>query len=95
MVGLRTRFVFLLIVYFAGFATAVYVLSPPPEAGDRDPTQANSFKNALNSGQFAEAVNTGMHKCMDLGKDIAGRASILIKEKLEEMQANKASGDHT
>jgi len=91
MVGLRTRFVFLLFVYFAGFATAVYVLSPSSEAGD----SGQSIKNVLNSGQFAEAVNTGMHKCMDLGKDIAGRASILIKEKLEEVQANKASGDHS
>jgi len=99
MVGFRTRFFFLLIVYFAGFATAVYVLSPTPEAGNSDTMQAGNFKSMLNSGQFTEAINTGMHKCVDLGKEVAGRASVLIKEKLEkkleEMQANQASGDHS
>jgi hypothetical protein len=95
MVGFRTRFFFLLIVYFAGFATAVYVLSPTPEAGNSDTMQAENFKSVLNSGQFTEAINTGMLKCVGLGKEIAGRASVLIKEKLEEMQAKQAAGDHS
>ena len=99
MVGFRTRFFILLIVYFAGFATAVYVLSPVPEAGNSDTKQAKNFKSVLNSEQFTEAINTGMHKCVNLSKDVAGRASVLIKEKLEkmveEMQANQASGDHS
>jgi len=86
-------------VYFAGFATAVYVLSPVPEAGNSDTMQAKNFKSVPNSEQFTAAINTGMHKCVDLGKDIAGRASVVIKEKLEEMleevQANQASGDHS
>lgn len=95
MVGFRTRFFFLLIVYFAGFATAVYVLSPTPDAGDHDATQAKNLKSALNSGQFTEAINTGMHKCMGLGKDIADRAGVLIMEKLEELQAKQTAEDHS
>ncbi len=95
MVGFRTRFFFLLIVYFAGFATAVYVLSPTPEAGTSDTAQAKNFKRVLKSEQFTHAINTGMHKCMDLGKDIADRAGVLIKEKLAELQANQASRDHS
>ena len=95
MVGFRTRFFFLLVVYFAGFATAVYVLSPTPEAGDNDAVQAKNLKSALNSGQFTEAINTGMHKCMGLGKDIADRAGVLIMETLEELQAKQAGEDHS
>lgn len=95
MIGFRTRFFFLLVVYFAGFATAVYIISPTPEAGKTEPGQAKNFKSALNSEQFTQAINSGMHKCVGLGKDIAERASVLIKEKLEEMQAEQASRDHS
>ena len=94
MIGFRTRFFFLLVVYFAGFATAVYILSPTPEAGT-EPGQAKNFKSALKSEQFTQAINSGMHKCVGLGKDIAERASDLIKEKLAEMQAEQAARDHS
>ena len=33
------KFLFLLIVYCAGFATAVYCLAPTPESGDGKPVQ--------------------------------------------------------
>ena len=95
MIGFRTKFFFLLMVYFAGFATAVYVLSPTPSGEDGVPRQAKNFKSALNSEQFTQAINTGMHKCVDLGKDIADRASVMIREKLEELQANQAASDHS
>lgn len=95
MIGFRTRFFLILMVYFAGFATAVYILSPAPNPGEGGPTQAKNLKGAVNSEQFTQAINTGMHKCVNLGKDIADRASVLIREKLAEIQANQASTDHS
>ena len=95
MLGFRTRFFFLLVVYFAGFATAVYILSPTPEAGNTEPGRAQNFKSGLKSEQFTQAINSGMHKCVGLGKDIAERAGVLIKEKLAEMQAEQAFKDHS
>lgn len=84
MCGWRSKVIFVLIVYFAGFATAIYTLAPGPQnlagqAGAKDFTYA-----AFKSDQFAKSFNAGMHKCIDFGKDFAWRAAKLMKEKLDE-----------
>jgi hypothetical protein len=85
--GWRSRFVFLLIVYFAGFATAVYCLAPAPESTSISASQKKNLLGAtFRSDQFAKSVNTGIYKCIDLGKDAATRAAELIQEKMEEAQ---------
>jgi len=96
MRGWRIKFVFLLIVYFAGFATAIYTLAPVPE--NKANASANSFFSsktaeekssvfsALKSDEFAKSVNTGIHKCIDFGKDAAWRTAKLIKQKIDQRQ---------
>jgi hypothetical protein len=84
--GWRSKFVFVLMVYFAGFATAVYCLAPPPvDSG----TAAGKplLGSALRSDQFVQSFNSGMHKAIDLGKDAAMQAAQLIQEKAKEAQA--------
>ncbi len=86
MCGWRTKIIFLLIVYFSGYATAIYTLAPAPEkstaqAGTKDLTYA-----AFKSDEFAKSFNQGMHKCIDFGKDYAWRAAKFMKEKLDEKQ---------
>ncbi len=49
--GWRSKFIFLLIVYFAGFATAIYYLAP----SDRGQCQAASFLSSLDSGSQGNA----------------------------------------
>ena len=83
MGGWRTKLIFLLIVYFAGFATAIYCLAPVPE----NQTCEKSFVNsAFKSDEFAQSFNAGMHKCVDFAKDAAWRAGRFIKEKLDERE---------
>ena len=80
----RSKFVFLLIVYFAGFATAIYCLAPAPVNQGIEPSEKNFVYSALKSDEFAKSFNTGMHKCIDFGKDVAWRTGRLIKQKLNE-----------
>ena len=44
--GWRSKFIFLLVVYFAGFATAIYYLAP----SDRGQCQAASFLGSSDDG---------------------------------------------
>jgi len=83
MRGWRIKFIFLLIVYFAGFATAIYTLAPVPE--NKANTSANSLFSrsktagekssvfsALKSDDFAKSFNSGIHKCIEFGKTKGG-----------------------
>ena len=86
MKGWRTKFIFLLIVYFAGFATAIYMLAPAPE-GNTDKAFGNiSSSSTFNSQEFVKSFNAGMHKCFAFGKETACHTAEFIKEKLKEMR---------
>lgn len=78
MRGWRSKLVFALIAYSAGFATAIYTLAPGPESKRR------SADSGSRSSQFVESFSSGMHKCVDLGKEAAGRTAEFIKEKIDE-----------
>jgi hypothetical protein len=94
MRGWRIKFVFLLIVYFAGFATAIYTLAPVDEKKTKNSIASFLSKNtteekegvlsALKSDDFAKSLSTGMHKCVDFGKEAAWRTGKFIKRKIEE-----------
>jgi len=91
MRGWRIKLIFLLIVYFAGFATAIYCFGPAPE-GQASGTSERSFVfSSLKSDEFAKSFNTGMHKCIDFGKDAALRVGEILKQKLEERR-NQSEG---
>jgi hypothetical protein len=84
MGGWRTKLVFLLIVYFAGFATAIYCLAPVPENRADAASEKTFVYSALKSDEFAQSFNAGMHKCIDFGRDAAQRVGKFIKQKLDE-----------
>lgn len=90
MRGWRSKLVFALIVYFAGFATAIYTLAPAPE-NEAGQSRENSAYSAFNSEEFVASFNSGMHKCVDFGKDAAFRTAKFIKQKIDEKQ-DKADG---
>ena len=83
MRGWRTKFIFLLIVYFAGFATAIYMLAPAPDSAAGRNSQS-SFAEAFKTDGWAKSLNSGMHKAVDNGKDAACRAGKFIKQKIDE-----------
>ena len=84
MRGMRSKFIFLLIVYFAGFATAIYCLGPVSENQDFQPGEKGFAYSALKSDEFAQSFNTGMHKCIDFGKDAALRTAEFVRQKYED-----------
>ncbi|UCC98349.1 MAG: hypothetical protein JSW66_00360 [Phycisphaerales bacterium] len=90
MSGWRSKFIFLLIVYFAGFATAIYTLAPAPKNGKQlslgslVPTRSGQAE-PFDKEEFVESFNTGMHKCIDFGKAAALQTAKFIREKFKEM----------
>ena len=85
MWGWRSKFIFLLIVYFAGFATAIYCLAPVPDGQ----TSGKGFAHSvLKSDEFAQSFNVKMHKCLDYSKDAVQRVSVFLKQKLDEERAD-------
>jgi hypothetical protein len=81
MRGWRSKFTFLLVVYFAGFATAIYCLAPAPDAKAIRPSKRGFGYSALKSDDFAKSFNIGMRKCLYYGKDASKRFSAFLKEK--------------
>ena len=85
MKGWRTKFIFLLIVYFAGFATAIHMLAPAPEGADQSFDNISSA-SAFDSQEFVKSFNAGMNKCFAFGKETAWHTAEFIKGKLKEMR---------
>lgn len=86
MKGWRSKFIFLLIVYFAGFATAIYMLAPAPEGSSAKSFANISSVSTFNSQEFAKSFNAGMHKCLAFGKVAALHTAEFIKEKVREIR---------
>lgn len=90
MSGWRSKLIFLLIIYFAGFATAIYTLAPAPKTGRQlalgslVPARSGQAEQ-FDKEQFVESFNAGMHKCIDFGKEAAMRVAKYIREKSKEM----------
>jgi len=84
--GWRSKFVSMLVVYFAGFATAIYCLAPAPEQSQGSPRGRGAFGPSLRSDKIILGVNSGIHKCVGLGKAAAMQAAQMIQEKVKEAQ---------
>ncbi len=82
--GWRGKFVFLLIIYFAGYATAIYTLAPAPENKNVRHADSSFTLSSLKSDKFAQSFNVEMRRCLDLAKDAAQKASRYIKQKMDE-----------
>lgn len=98
MKGWRSKLIFLCIIYFAGFATAVYMLAPPPEAEKGKIAQQSSKQEQIRSAfanfdsqKFVKSFNSGMHKCIDLGKEAAKKTAEFVKEKTKDSEMLKSA----
>jgi len=88
MGGWRSKIIFLLVVYFAGFATAIYCLAPVPEDRANQTGERTFVHSVFKSDEFAQSFNVGMHKALDFAKDAAQQAGEFVKQKLEERRAD-------
>jgi len=104
MRGWRAKLVFMLVVYFGGYATAIYTLAPVPENNAKasahssffrsvkaDTEEKSSFFSAVKSDELKNSVNSGIHKCFEFSKDAAWRTARFIKQKIDERQARTDS----
>jgi len=87
MRGWRSKIIFLLVIYFAGFATAIYCLAPVPENTSQQACEKSFAYSALKSDEFARSFRSGMQKCLGLAKDAAGQAGEYVRHKLNETEA--------
>lgn len=89
--GWRAKFIFVLMVYFTGFATAIYWLAPNPETSGASSFQFHTSKGTITKEGLTQAINGGMHKAVDLGREAAGRAGELIQQKIIAYQSQHPS----
>ncbi len=91
MGGRKTKLIFMLIVYFAGFATAIYCLVPVPESYAELGGEKSFVDSVFKSDEFAQSFSAGMHKCIDFAKGVAWRAGGYLKQKLGDRHQNETS----
>ena len=90
----RSRILFALIVYFAGFATAIYALAPVADADAKTHSRARDVKvrNHTDSGskseRFALKFNSQMRKCISVAEEQGAKIGEFIKVKLAERPEN-------
>jgi hypothetical protein len=84
MGGIRSKFILLLIVYFAGFATAIYTLTPVPDSENLSQSERGFAHSVLKSDEFAQKFNVHMHHCIDFIKEKGCQVGEFIKEKINE-----------
>lgn len=88
--GWRTKFVFLLIVYCAGFATAVYCLAPTSKQDAAGSLGLAGIAGTIKSEELARSVSSGIHKCVDLGQEAAVQVARRIQAQIEKAQSEPA-----
>ena len=86
MMGWRAKIILVLMIFFAGFATAIYCLAPASQSQN---SSYNDNEKSLpasmpKSNQFAQSFNIGMHKCLLFLKDATSQAGVFIKEKFDD-----------
>ncbi len=74
----RAKLVTTMVVYSAGFLTAIYFLGPGPKSS------TDMFKlpegTSFDRERVLRKVNAGLHGAVDLGKDAAKHMAAVIKE---------------
>jgi hypothetical protein len=90
MRGFRSKFILLLIVYFAGFATAIYTLAPVPNSENTIQSEQGPGWSALKSDQFAQEFSVQLRRCVDFVKEKSVEAGEFIKEKIKQYRENNS-----
>ena len=93
MKGWRSKLIFMFLLYFAGFATAVYFLAEPPATSDGYGKFQASIQKNFDSKEFIDSFNSGLHKSVEFGKGTALHLSKYIKEKTKDSELFDTSGD--
>jgi hypothetical protein len=95
--GWQNKVLVVLVVYFIGFATAIYALAPvnTQAAGPTVPkNQPQSFSHSLlKSDEFALKFSSGLRSCLKVGSKAAVQTGELIKQKIAISKDNSKNSD--
>ena len=94
MKGWRSKLIFMFIIYFTGFASAIYMLAPQPETEPGQNIGQGAVQSVFanfDSREFVTSFNSGMHKCIDFGKEAAQRTANYIKEKTQKSESSNSA----
>ena len=84
----RRTTLFALIMYFAGFATAIYALAPVADTQTHSKAAKVKIHDHSDTGssseQFASTFNSHMRKCLSVAEEQAEKIGEFIKAKLAE-----------
>ena len=95
------KLVFMLIIYLAGFATAVHFLAQKPANQASQSYEDRSYEDSsyedsnvnpeksFDSQAFVETFDAGMRKCAVIAKNATVQIYGLIKEKIEASKLEK------
>jgi len=84
MRGWKSKLILLLVVYFAGFASAVYMLAPMAgEEYNGQLTMGQRMGRFDVSSLKSEEFNCRVEKCMTKMKEIAGELAVYLKNKFD------------
>lgn len=92
MRGWRSRVLVYLIVYFGGFATAIYYLAPASDRADGGISRSgfNFGQKAaeVKSSEVGKVAGAGMKKFVGFAEEKAKQLGEVIKQKLAEQKQN-------
>ena len=84
----RAKLLFMMIVYFAGFATAIYTLAPAQKIEQYTDSESgiidNSESSAVRAQQFRQLADAGFAKFLSFAEEKTIAAGRFIKQKLAE-----------
>ena len=90
MSGFRAKFIILLIVYFAGFATAVYLFTPVSQQNNK--SVQTDPDHSFTTNWFVQTLNTGLHGAVDVTKTVTYNASTYIRQRNNDANQNQNAG---
>ena len=85
--GWRNKLIFLLVIYFLGFATAVYCLAPVPDNSANRTSEKSFAHSTIKSDEFATDFNEGLRKIINFSKSAALRTADFIKQEYNQRWA--------
>ena len=90
--GWKSKFIFILFIYLAGFSTAIYIMAPEPQNNSFQPKKTSNFdafqQNNIGRNQkseeFVQSFNAGLHKGVGFSKEAVEKITKFIKEHIEQ-----------
>ena len=89
--GFRSKILFTLIVFCAGYAAGIYTLAPVDESQIDSTSQSGFTHSVLKSDEFALSFNKKMHEFIGLAKIAASDVAQYINHKDSETAAEPQS----